>query len=358
MKEPKNILLLTDDLNSGGVTRHVLDLKSELQKFGLNIYIGTCINTGNHESPNIINLPLFTKNKKSVVGFIWSIFILRSFVINNKIEIIHSHKRYSDLLAKIVSSITNSKHISTIHNTINNYLHKFFTSKYKIVVSQFIKNNLNDNFKINGINIFQIKNKLLNNRTSSKNITISKKKNSFCWIGYLSEVKNIDLLIDALSFLVDKLHFKNFNCFIKILPNETDIVNNKIDKLNLNANVKIVSDEVNSLELLNSVSFAIMTSKNEGGSPPYLILEAAKIKKPVISTNVGDISEFIKNNKNGIIVEQNAEELANSILILLKNKTLAKRLGNNAYSTFLAQQKNNFMIEETLKVYKFILNNN
>jgi len=61
---------------------------------------------------------------------------------------------------------------------------------------------------------------------------------------------------------------------------------------------------------------------------PFAILEAQSTGLPVISTNVGGIPEFLKDNKNGLLVEPgDPEQLAQKILILLQNPELAEKLG-------------------------------
>ncbi len=64
---------------------------------------------------------------------------------------------------------------------------------------------------------------------------------------------------------------------------------------------------------------------------PNVILEAMAAEKPVVATNVGGISLAIKDNVNGIIVEEkNPTELAEAILRLLKSQQLRSKLAKAA----------------------------
>jgi glycosyltransferase involved in cell wall biosynthesis len=65
-----------------------------------------------------------------------------------------------------------------------------------------------------------------------------------------------------------------------------------------------------------------------------VILESAAAAKPIIAFDIEWHSEFIENNKNGLLVEnRNYEKLAEATIALLKDRELANRLGNMAYKT-------------------------
>jgi len=59
-------------------------------------------------------------------------------------------------------------------------------------------------------------------------------------------------------------------------------------------------------------------------------LEAMSIGLPCIGSNVEGIREIISHNKNGIITQTDSKSIRNGLLKLLGNKSLQKRLGQNA----------------------------
>lgn len=66
----------------------------------------------------------------------------------------------------------------------------------------------------------------------------------------------------------------------------------------------------------------------------WVILESAAAAKPIIAFDVEWHSEFIENNKNGLLVEnRNYQKLAEAVITLLKDRELANRLGTTAYKT-------------------------
>jgi len=62
---------------------------------------------------------------------------------------------------------------------------------------------------------------------------------------------------------------------------------------------------------------------------PLTVQEAQLMKKPVIVTNVGGVSELIMNNKTGFLVEKgDAEEWTNKISLLINNEEQREIMGN------------------------------
>ena len=61
-------------------------------------------------------------------------------------------------------------------------------------------------------------------------------------------------------------------------------------------------------------------------------IEAMSHSRPVISFNVGGISEWLEDNKTGFLVERNnKKDFARKMELLLKDKALRNELGRNAY---------------------------
>lgn len=61
---------------------------------------------------------------------------------------------------------------------------------------------------------------------------------------------------------------------------------------------------------------------------PFAIMEALSFGKPVVSTTIGDIPVFVKNNETGFVVPPfNSSELADKILILLRDDAGRERMG-------------------------------
>ncbi len=86
---------------------------------------------------------------------------------------------------------------------------------------------------------------------------------------------------------------------------------------------------------------------------PHTLLEAAIMKKPIIATDVGGISESLIDEKTGfLVVKNNADELSTKISILLNDNQMATKMGEDGYDFV----KNNFTWEKIAKDFAFFLN--
>jgi phosphatidylinositol alpha-mannosyltransferase len=62
------------------------------------------------------------------------------------------------------------------------------------------------------------------------------------------------------------------------------------------------------------------------------LLEAMASKTPVVATRQGGVSEIIRNGRTGILVRRgDAKKLAEALLTLLEDFSLAKKLAENAF---------------------------
>jgi glycosyltransferase involved in cell wall biosynthesis len=79
-------------------------------------------------------------------------------------------------------------------------------------------------------------------------------------------------------------------------------------------------------------------------------------KTPVIATNVGGNPEIIEHMKTGILVtSENIKEIKEAIKLLLENKELSKKIGEEAYNLILKEYNWNKVIEKYLEIYDEVL---
>ena len=72
---------------------------------------------------------------------------------------------------------------------------------------------------------------------------------------------------------------------------------------------------------------------------PLVALEAMSFSKPIIAFSVGGLKELVSNGKNGFLVSKgNVKLLSENIEKLLKNKGLAKKIGENGRKFIMEDQ--------------------
>ena len=82
-------------------------------------------------------------------------------------------------------------------------------------------------------------------------------------------------------------------------------------------------------EVLNQASMVLLPSRYEG--LPLVALEAARMQRPIISSDVDGLPELVRDQESGLVLAENNEhELAKAILYLLQNPEQAIRMGKAA----------------------------
>ena len=95
-----------------------------------------------------------------------------------------------------------------------------------------------------------------------------------------------------------------------------------------------------------------LTSHNEG--TPVSIIESMACGKASISTNVGGVSDIIKNLKSGIVSNGSVKEFGNDLLKLINDEKIRTELGVNAKSRSLELFNYNVLVNNVEKLYKSI----
>jgi N-acetyl-alpha-D-glucosaminyl L-malate synthase BshA len=104
----------------------------------------------------------------------------------------------------------------------------------------------------------------------------------------------------------------------------------------------------------NACDVFVMPSRDE--SFGVAAVEAMACGKPVVGAAVGGLVEIIEDNQNGLLVEKdNVEQLAGAIIRVLKDRSLASRLGGNARRRVETTFNWANVVRETVELYKDVL---
>jgi glycosyltransferase involved in cell wall biosynthesis len=154
-------------------------------------------------------------------------------------------------------------------------------------------------------------------------------------IGRIVPVKNHTLFVAAAAKVLDKCPQKVK--FIIIGDGESrDQTENEIREAGLNyayfplnpteATVICTSWQTEMDTVLAGLDIVTLTSHNEG--TPVSLIEAQAASKPVVSTDVGGVSDVVAHNVSGFITEpNNALQFSEAILILAESPELRKEFG-------------------------------
>ncbi|TQI70425.1 glycosyltransferase involved in cell wall biosynthesis [Gramella sp. Hel_I_59] len=151
-------------------------------------------------------------------------------------------------------------------------------------------------------------------------------------IGNFSPEKNHQFLIDIFAEL------KKTEPNLKLVLVGTGILFEKIERsiveMELQKTVFLAGFRKDIPELLAAVDCFLLSSKVEG--VPGVILEAAAQKKPSIATNVGGVTEVLKDRETGFIIEDfDRKDYISKLIALMKDGQLREIMGANAYKLVL-----------------------
>lgn len=147
---------------------------------------------------------------------------------------------------------------------------------------------------------------------------------SILFLGRISPVKNLEVLIDAISLLENK------NIHLKIVgpieePYGAKLVN-QIKSLNIEAKIEFLPPIYNlskKITYLQEADIFVLPSIRE--AMPQSLIEAMSLGKIVIASKTEGGKEIITNNKNGFLFEiNNSNELKNKISFCLDKKNLVR----------------------------------
>lgn len=347
-------ILATDHI--AGTEIHLISLIEEIKSK----YDITVISNGGEFAKKIKELGVKSKiiNMNSRYSF-KSILQLYLELKKEEYNIIHLHLPRSFLLGSIASKMYGkSKVLLTEHvwssyncdyNKIKNKIHLFI---YKILtyfideiicVSDSVQVFLEKEVKIK-------KQKLQKIYNGSKNINDFEKKYNkfptFGIVGRLSKEKGHIKLIEILA----KLKNEEFKLKIFGKGELEEELKNKVKENKLEEKIEFCGFVENQKEIYSELDVVLLNSERE--CFPMVIVEAFKYRIPVISTNVGGVSEIVINDINGYLIESNNEDQYLKALKKILSLKLRKRMSENAQKIFLEKYKIEKMVKQVIEIYE------
>jgi len=147
-------------------------------------------------------------------------------------------------------------------------------------------------------------------------------------VGRLVKLKSFDLSIQVAKNLKDR--DVSFKWYIIGEGSERERLEKLIDENDLGKFVILIGFNENPYPYIKACDIYVQTSSFEGLG--RTLIEASILKKPIVTTNFPTSYCILENQETGLIVEMNAESVANAILRVLKDDNLRAKLINNLAS--------------------------
>ena len=332
-----NILLITVRADFGGGPRHVHQLIEELPS-DFNIYVafpqGKPYGNLWQEHPKIkkcINIPY----RKFSIKYL---FLLRRFIIENNISILHSHGNGAGLYSRILKIIVPQiKVVHTFHGITNNYssyfiscIHKIIGRSLRYLTNKFILVS-NGEFELGKSMrfLFTDKSVIIYNAIADEGLKFNRYDNKLVIISLsrFDFAKNMDM-----AYRIAKALRNNHEIEFVWVGDGEDFVRLK---------QKSVEEHVN------------INSRFEG--LPYALIEAASVGLPIVATDVVGNNEVVLHDYNGLVFKTE-QEAVDAIKKLSINADLLNRYSINSRELYLKTFTMEKMISSIVDTYVQVLN--
>lgn len=354
-----NILYINNSVHLGGDTKCILKLCKEFIKEN-NVFIASedGILKSKFEELGIKHFTLVDVENRNFLNVCKNIMLIRKIIKDNKIDIIHSHHRMTTLYAKIISIFTKVKVIHTVHAFTDDkkILTHFILKNTKVIaISEGIKRNLIDIYKIRNSNINLIYNTIdfeESDEAISEELINAKKNGYFCVgsIGRLVEIKGINFLLMAAkesSKLDNKIKFfiigdgpleENFKKYIK--------------ENNLESSVYLLGRKSNIKEHIRMLDLIIQPSLSEGLG--LSAIESLSQGKPIIVSDIPGLKEVVKCGYNGKCFKKaDSKMLLKNILEIYNDSQLYKELSKNSIAFYNKKFNSQKYYLQHKKIYNY-----
>jgi len=296
---------------------------------------------------------IHSKNPLKAAGNIGRI---REFIKNNKISIVHTHHRLSELLARH-SKVTNSERETKLVFTSLSIVNRKYNVEYKsdkiIAVSNSVKTMLADKFGVDEQKISLIPNFTDTEEIHELEVIAPKSrehgnKYNILAVGRFHHEKNFETLLEALNSISDRK-------IELILVGEGD---NRIDYKKYiskhDLNVEIIVPQKNLLQYFQIADLCVLPSVRDPF--PNFMLQAGLHNKPFIGAAVDGIAELIKDGVNGMLFKsRDSAELARKITKFRNEPGLATRCAQNLHHDVMKNYTQKLIIPKIHDLYLELL---
>ena len=334
MKKPTdifNVLLLTPWLRIGGEERSTLSIAKGLRKRGHKVTVmstaGPLLDVYKRNRVRVVSANV---DKRSPLGFVKGVKDVRAFVLQNKIQIIHSQAVVPTLMAYFAChSLGEVKpkiiwHCRGIKNSSYGWVGRCFNFMTDLVIA-------NSRYEMNRL----IRNGLMPEHVkvihNCANIDFPanfyKTPNRHPVVATVSRLapqKGIEFFLEAAREVSDKIsdvHFK----VVGDGPLKEKLQQQAAD-LGLNGKVEFSGFKKDLNQVYTAMDILVFPSLWE--SFGNVAVEAAFYGVPVVASNVGGIPEAVVDGETGVLVQPGkADKLARTILELLDDSKRSARMG-------------------------------
>lgn len=152
----------------------------------------------------------------------------------------------------------------------------------------------------------------------------------FCSVGRLHSRKGYHNLVNIHRRLIDD----GFEHSIVVLGDgeEKNNLTEQISQLGVEGSFKLLGTKINPYPYMKNADYFVLPTRSE--AYPLVVNEALALEKPIISTNVGGIPEMIENGVDGILVNDDEQEIYDAMKKVFIQPELLEKIKQNTKESY------------------------
>jgi glycosyltransferase involved in cell wall biosynthesis len=349
--QPAKVMQIIARMNVGGPAVLVADLMRNLDssKFEARLVTGYCDENESDYLDEVatdvkaIRVPGFGRSI-SIGKDLKAFFLLMREIRRFKPDVVHTHTAKAGVLGRVATFLARptAKRIHTFHGHL---LHGYFDSRkvkililvekilglitYKfvaignVVKADLVKAGIAKNSKFEVIYPGLQNLNLSPKSEARKTLDLDPEKIYLVYVGRLTQIKRPDRLIDlGRSLKVDhpKTHIiiAGAGELLEELTGQSESESLPIKFLGWRNDIDMI---------LSASDIAVLCSDNEG--IPLTLIQASQAGLPIVSTNVGSVSDIVIDGITGLLTEASANGLIEGVSKMLDEPGLRARLGES-----------------------------
>jgi len=355
-----NVLMLRPQIELGGVSAHIKLLAGGLIDQGHLVYVAT---GGGVLAPRLraANIPVFNFpfSPSNPINLIRSVALLRRFVHEYQIDLLHSHHRFTTIIGRFVRGITRAPLIATVHEFKDDgkLTAALWARNTTIVASNALKAHLVSFYGVSSSDIFVIRHAIEPLKAATDRLHTDCAQSSSAgvadmlvgYVGRLSPEKGARFFVASIPLILQAFPAARF-VVVGTGPEEPQLRALALE-LGLDPVALFVGSQVDVDALLERLDLVVIPSLFENF--PLIAIEAMRAGCPAVASTVGGLPEVVRDGITGVLVPPGSPAtLASAVGELLADAARRCRMSAQARQIFQAEYSPAVMVTRTLEVYQ------
>jgi len=261
---------------------------------------------------------------------------MKKIFIQEKPDVIHTHRYVMQYAIPAAIGAKIKRRIHTVHSVAKqeniflarkvNLIFYKFANVTPVALSKNVQKTIAKEYGLNEAQIPIIFNGI--------NLQNCKPKTSYVWqdtinivhVGRFVKAKNHTALIESFANITELYP----NCRLHLIGDGAE--KNKIEILvkqkRLQNKVLFWGLQNNVFSFLHNADIFVLPSTYEG--MPMTLIEAMGTGLPIVASDVGGVSDMVRNEKTALLIKPNVEGITNALKLLINDLALREKIGENA----------------------------